>query len=36
MEAISQAGTAVGIKTRSGITIAAEMRILSKVQFDSS
>jgi len=31
MEAISQAGTAVGIKTRSGITIAAERRILSKL-----
>ena len=32
MEAISQAGAAVGIITRSGVTIAAERRILSKVQ----
>jgi|TARA_B110000305_G_scaffold155644_1_gene172367 hypothetical protein len=32
MEAISQAGAAVGMKTRSGVTIAAERRILSKVQ----
>jgi len=31
MEAISQAGAAVGIITRSGVTIAAERRILSKL-----
>lgn len=31
MEAISQAGAAVGMKTRSGVTIAAERRILSKL-----
>ena len=32
MEDISQAGAAVGMKTRSGVTIAEERRILSKVQ----
>ena len=33
MEAIGQAGAAVGIRTQNGITLAAERKILSKVFF---
>jgi 20S proteasome alpha/beta subunit len=35
MEAIGQAGAAVGIRTQTGVIIAAERKILSKVSYCS-
>ena len=36
MEAISHAGAAVGIRTNSGVVLAAEKKILSKVPLEAS